>query len=373
MLTFDNALTTDAAGNQRGKRFETPVRVPYRVRDSAGNFTEGFRTYDSTGAFLVGELERLDQELHEPLADVTWSRDMPLREDVTIADEVSSFTLSTYASAGGLGIGNGIGNGKAWIGKTSDQITGVGVDIGKIPHPLNPWAMEVKFTILELESAAKAGRPIDQQKFDGLQLKHQMDIDEQVYYGDTPTGAYGLLELNNAAANTGQVTNVTNVATGAAGYTTWAQKSPDEQLADVNEILTSVWATSAWAVMPSRLGIPPAQYGLISTEKVSQAGSISVLKYLMENNVVNASGRGKLEIVPMKWCIGAGVGGTIGTVGTDRMIAYTPDKKRVRFPMTLLNRTPVQFEGMYHKTTYYCRLGQVECVYPETVGYRDGI
>ena len=50
------------------------------------------RTIDGTGAFLIGELERLDQTLHMPLVSTTWSRDIDLREDVTVADETSSFT-----------------------------------------------------------------------------------------------------------------------------------------------------------------------------------------------------------------------------------------------------------------------------------------
>jgi hypothetical protein len=339
-----------------------PVHAGKRVR---GQTFDG-RTTDSTGAFLVGELERLDQTLHEPLAAVTWPRDIQLREDVTIADEASSFTLSTYASSGSLGSGNGIGNGKAWIGKATDQIAGVGVDIAKIPHPLRPWGLEVKYTILELESAAKVGRPIDQQKFAALKLKHQMDIDEQVYIGDTANGDTGLL-------NNGLVTAVTNVAAGAMGSTLWANKSPDEILVDFNTALTTTWANSAWAVLPSRVLIPPAQYGLLSTQKVSQAGNVSVLKYILENNIVSTSGQGKLEIFPVKWCIGAGVGGTVGTTGTvDRMVVYTNEKDRVRYPMTMLQRTPVQYDSIYHKTTYFCRLGVVEVVYPETCSYWDG-
>lgn len=55
------------------------------------------------------------------------------------------------------------------------------------------------------------------------------------------------------------------------------------------------------------------------------------------------------------------------------MIAYSKDQERVRFPMTLLQRTPVQYDGMYHKTTYYKKLGVVEVVYPETIAYRDGL
>ena len=356
MLTYDSTQQTqDSAGNQLGR----PLPYPVRTHDG--------RTVDSTGAFLVGELERLDQTLHEPLVSVTWGRDIDLREDVTIADEVSSFTVSTYGSAGGLGAGNSIGNGKAWIGKNTDQISGVGLDIAKTPNPLRPWGLELKYTIMELESAAKLGRPIDQQKFQALQLKHQMDIDEMVYVGDTSTTDKGLLNATG-------VTPVNVVASAVTGSTLWSQKTPDEILNDFNTALTTVWAASAWAVLPSRVLIPPAQFGLLSTQKVSQAGNISTLKYIKENNVLAAAGQGQLDIFPLKWCIGAAVGGTIGTLGTgDRMVVYTKDKERVRYPMTMLQRTPVQYDSIYHKTTYFCRLGVVEVVYAQTIGYFDGI
>lgn len=355
-MTFDSAYRTiDSAGNQMGK----PLGAAFKTYDG--------RTVDSTGAFLVGELERLDLTMHEPLAAVTWGRDIDLREDVTIADEVSSFTLSTFAAQGGLGTGNGIGNGKAWIGKDSSQITGVSADIAKIPHQLRPWAMEMKYTILELESAAKLGRPIDVQKYEGLQLKHQMDIDEQVYIGDTSMGDTGL--VNNSL-----VTNVNNLPNGAGASPKWSLKTADEILADVNAMLTSVWAASAWAVMPTRLLLPPAQFGYISTQKVSAAGNVSILKYIQDNNLLVTSGKGKLEILPLKWLIGAGVGGTIGTTGTvDRAVVYTKEKNRIRYPMTMLQRTPIQYDSIYHKTTYFCRLGSVEVVYPETIGYFDGL
>jgi hypothetical protein len=359
MRTFASPFySTDAAGNQMG----VPLGHPCTVADGAG----GFRTYDSTGAFFVGELERLDQTLHNPLAAVSFGRDIDLRSDVTIADEVSSFTLSTYGSAGGLGTGNGIGNGKSWIGKVSTEISGVSVDIAKIPHPLRPWALEIAYTILELESSARVGRPIDQQKYAGLQLKHQMDCDEQAYYGDTTMGDTGL--VNNSL-----VTNVQPVANGAMGTPEWTTKTPAEILEDVNSAISSVWAASAWAVLPSRILLPPDQFGYISTQLVSAAGNTSILKYLQENNLLTTTGRGKIDIYPVKWCIGAGVGGTIGTPSVDRMVVYTKQEDYVRWPMTPLVRTPVQYDGIYHKCTYYGRLGVVEVVYPETIGYFDGI
>lgn len=354
MQTFDTAPNApiNTFGDMQGKRFDRPLR------------THDGKWADSTGAFLVGELERLDPMMHEPLVAVSWGRDIDLREDITMGDEATSFTKSSYASAGGLGTGNSIGNGKAWVGRNSTQITGIDVDIAKTPHPLRPWAMEIKFTIFELESAAQTGRPIDAQKLDGLQLKHEMDTDEQVYYGDTGTGDTGM--INNAAVTT------TNFPAGAASSTHWASKTPDEILADFNLAITTVWAASGWAVPPTNALIPPAQYGLLATQKVSTAGNLSTLKYILENNLVTTSGK-TFTLYPLKWAIGAGVGGTIGTVGVDRMIVYSKEKRYIRFPKTLLARTPIQYDAIYHKCSYYGRLGVVEVVYEETVGYFDGM
>lgn len=374
MMTFDQAMSMRGIPDHPGIPLGGVFRMPdysFRTADGASQTVTG-RTCDSTGAFFVGELERLDMTYHGPLAAVFWGRDIDLREDVTVADEVSSFTVSTFASAGGLGIGQTIPSGIAWAGKNTNQVTGIGFDIGKVTQPLRPWAMELKYDILELESAARLGRPVDAQKYAGIMLKHQMDIDQQVYVGNTDTNDYGLINLNNRT-DYSKVTAVSNAALGAAGFSNWPQKSPAEILADFNTALQTTWQNAAWAVLPGRVLVPPAQYSYISTQLVSIAGNTSILKYVLENNVVNAAG-GKLEILPLKWCIGAGVGGTLGTTGTvDRMVVYSKDKQFVRYPLTGLQRTPVQWDSLYQKTVYYNRLGVLEAVYPETLAYIDGI
>ena len=369
--TMDRAFTFDAESWQRddsGNVFQQGQVLALDASNRPVTFaTHDGKTADSTGAFLVGELERLDPKLHMPLTSVSWQRDIDLREDVTIADEFSSFTLTTFGSQGGLGAGNGIRNGKAWIGKATDQISGVGVDTGKTPQPLTPWGLEVKYTILELASAAKMGRPVDDQKIEAVRLKNQMDTDEQVYVGDANIGAYGL--FNHPA-----VTNVSNVPNGASASPLWASKTPAELLADVNALIVSVWTASGFARMPNKILLPPVSFGYISSAVVSTAGSVSILQYLLQNNILKSSGMGQLVIAPCKWLVGAGVAGTIGVAnGNDRMIAYSQDKDLVRFPMTTLQRTPIQYDSIYHKFTYYCRLGVVELVYPETVGFRDGL
>jgi hypothetical protein len=312
-------------------------------------------TIDGTGAFLIGELERLDQKVHEPLLIYTWSRDINIREDVTIADEQSSFTNSSFASPGGIQPG-----GKAWISTDANAISGVALDIGKTVNPLYLWGMEIKYTIPELLSASKLGRPVDAQKFDAMRIKHQMDIDEQVYIGDALFNKPGL------CTNTG-VGTIGNVANGAIGSPLWTQKTPTEILADVNTLLTNVWTAAAYAVVPSKLLLPPTNYSYIIQELISSAGNQSIMRYLMQNSIcLQANGR-ELDIQPVKWLVGR------GTSGTNRMVAYTQDIDRVRFPLVPLQRTPLEYRSLYQMCTYFGRLGVVEFPYPETVGYADGI
>lgn len=325
-------------------------------------------TIDSTGAFLIGELERLDPTLHEPLVNVTWPRDIDLREDVTIADEVSSFTNSTFASAGGI-----TPTGKAWISKDSNAITGVALDIGKTTHPLYLWAMEVKYTLPELESAQKLGRPIDVQKYDAMKIKHQMDIDEMVYVGDTTYNEYGLFNSNLVVPSQASGALGSGGPTGTGNTTMWANKlasggaGPSAVLADVNFLLNATWAATGYSIMPTSLRIPPAQFGLLVSTIVSSAGNQSVLEFLRNNSLCNAANGRPLDIQPVKWLTGRGAG------GFDRMVAYTRDMNRVRFPLVPLQRTPLEYRSLYQITTYFGRLGVIEMPYPETIGYMDAI
>lgn len=318
-------------------------------------------TIDSTGAFYIGELERLDQTLHAPLAAVTWGRDIDLREDVSMADESSSFTNSTFAAAGGIN-----SSGKNFVGKTTNAIPGMGVDIGKTSSPLYLWAMELGYTIPELLSAQQLGRPIDEQKYGGMQLKWQMDIDEMVYIGDTSLSKYGLVN-NTTAVTTGFVD------AGAAGTTEWTTKTPAEILKDVNDLIVACWQASGFAVCPSKLLLPPSQYAYIISQTVSTAGNVSILKFLEDNCISLRTNGKKLDIQPLKWLTDRGVAAGSPSAATDRMVVYTQEKNRVRYPLVPLQRTPLEYRSIYHLTTYFGKLGCVEFVYPETIRYADGI
>lgn len=310
-------------------------------------FTVDRATIDSTGAFVVGELERMDQTLNMPLVSTKWTRDMPLRSDISIADEVSSFTNTDFSSVGGP---NPMG--KNWMGKKGTATPGPELNIEPTRNNLTPWATEVSWTVLELASAQKLGRPIDTQKYEAMKLKWNMDTDEQVYIGDSGLGVAGLLNLPD----------ITPLAAAAA----WtATTDPDVILQDINLLLTDVWMRSGYAVCPAKIGLAPELFGLLTIKKVSSAGNISVLEYVKINSIAFQENGEPLEIVSIKWASKRGAG------GSHRIVAYTQDEKYIRFPMVPLLNTPLEYRSMQQLTVYYGKLGQVEVPYSNTLSYLD--
>ncbi|WP_334653597.1 DUF2184 domain-containing protein [Klebsiella michiganensis] len=310
-------------------------------------FTVDRATIDSTGAFVVGELERMDQTLNMPLVSVKWTRDMPLRSDISIADEVSSFTNTDFSSVGGP---NPMG--KNWMGKKGTATPGPELDIVPTRNNLTPWATEVSWTVLELASAQKLGRPIDVQKYEAMKLKWNMDTDEQVYIGDSGLSVAGMLNLPD----------ITPLAAAAA----WtATTDPDVILQDINLLLTDVWMRSGYAVCPAKIGLAPELFGLLTIKKVSSAGNISVLEYVKVNSIAFQENGEPLEIVSIKWASKRGAG------GSHRIVAYTQDEKYIRFPMVPLLNTPLEYRSMQQLTVYYGKLGQVEAPYSNTISYLD--
>ena len=312
------------------------------------------KTFDSTLAYFINQLDNLDRRLHEPLYSVTWGRDIKLREGITLANESTSFIRSAFG-----GVGTQSAQGKPWLSANTNAIPGVSINGERVVTPLRLLGREVSYTSVELERSQLTGQPIDEQKYDALNAMYQLSTDEMVYIGDADVGATGLV-------NSAQVT-VGTVANGAGGAAAWNTKTPDEILADVNDMITAAWQASGFAVCPDKLLLPPTQFAYISSQKVSQAGNISILTFLEDNSIsLRVNGR-KLEIVPVKWLAGRGVG------STDRMVAYTNDINRVRFPMVPIRRETPYFYGIRFTAPYIWAFGEVEFVYPETVIYRDGI
>ena len=173
---FD-ALTRDSAAEHYvGKA----VRRAVATRDALKTYDR--LTVDSAGSFMNSELKRLDQRLHMPLMSTTWGRDINVRTDVSMADEISSYTNSTFSVAPGIA-----GSGKSWASKDGNAIVDTGLDISARPGRIcQSGRSRSLWTIPELLSAMRQGRPLDAQMIEALNRKYQLDVDWEVYMGDGP-------------------------------------------------------------------------------------------------------------------------------------------------------------------------------------------
>jgi len=310
---------------------------------------------DSTLSYFINQLDNFDPTLYQPLVSVSWGRDIDLRSGITMSNESTSFIRSSFGAPGTL---NQTGN-MPWISAETTAIPGVTVNGQRLVKPLRLLGREPNYSSVELQRSQLTGQPIDVQQLSAMNVLYQMNTDQMVYIGATEVGATGLLNSSEVTA--------ANVAAGAAGGTTWATKTPDEILADVNTMLTAAWLASGYAVCPGKIGLPPANYSLIATQKVSSAGDKSILTYLMENNISKNINTKPLEIVPIKWLTGRGDG------GSNRMICYTQDESMVRFPMVPIRRETAYYQGIKFFAPYIWAFGEMEVVYPETLRYADGI
>lgn len=319
-----------------------------------------FKTKDSALAFYVNQLDNLDKRLYMPLTSVSWGRDIKLRSGITMANESTSFIQSTFAGGGSLKNGDSSSGGNMpWVSPETNAIQGVSIDGSRLVKPLRLLAREISFTSPELERSQLLGQPIDAMKTNALNLLYQMATDQMVYIGSSDVNATGL--LNDASVTASAVAN------GAGGSPLWANKTADEILADVNTLLQATWAAAAFAVCPSELRLPPAQFAYISSQKVSSAGNVSILKFLEDNSISLRINGKALNIQPVKWLTGRGAG------STDRMVAYTNEEERVRFPMVPIRRENAYYQGIRFVAPYLWAFGELEIPYPETIQYADGI
>ncbi|RKN75008.1 DUF2184 domain-containing protein [Paenibacillus ginsengarvi] len=306
-------------------------------------------------AFLVGELEKRDPRLLEPLQSVTWQRDIVAKTGGGWVDFTSNMFVD-YATTGG--------NESGIIGGTTNDIPIMQANMNKDVYKVFSFANILKVPFVDQQKLQNIGRSLDDILDDGIRANYNKSIDNVVYKGFPSAAVYGL--VNNPDVTSSLAPN------NAAGTSrNWKDKTPDEILKDVNTIINATWAASEYDLtgMANHILIPPIQYGDLVTRVVSSAGNSSILEYLLKNNIGRNQGV-DLVIAPSRWCVGAGTG------PTDRMVAYVNRENRINFDLPVpLSRVMTQpsVTELAYLTAFAAQLGQVKVLYNTCIRYLDGI
>jgi len=317
-------------------------------------------TMDAAGissgqAFLVSELEKRDTIVRTPLTSFTYGRDVEVRVGGGFDEFVSAISV-------GYGVTGGSGDGLVQAAG-ADGIPMVQANFDKNIFKTHVVGLGTRVQWVDMQRGNLTGRNLDTLLRDGVRLAYDKHMDQNVYVGLTTYGTTGL--VNNAAVT------ATTVATGAGGYTTWATKTADEILADVNDAIIAVWAAAEYDqdAIPNHIIMPYEQYNILATTKVSSAADKTILEYVYDNNIAKRNGV-DIFIGATKYCKGAGTG------STDRMVVYVNKEKYVALdelaPLTRA-MTSVNTEHFCYDTAYAANVSELELFYTQTIGYFDGI
>lgn len=356
--TFDKYLPAGLLGNGREGLLARDAQVTHMkmLRDS---MPRGFALDASVGggqAFLVGELEKRDPKVREPLTSITYPRDIPIKEGGGWVD----YTSNMYVDYGISGPNQ--------YGIQANETTTIPVvqaNLLKDLYQVFPWGNILHVSFIDMKKLEQVPRSLDDMLDKGIKLNWNKSLDQVTYTGPFNSTAYPGL-LNN--------TNVTEytVAVGAGGSTTWASKTPMEILNDVNTLMVNTWAASQYDVsgMANHILVPPADYALL-LQINSAAGNVSILTYLLENNIGKTQGV-DLKIFPSRWCIGAGTG------STNRMAGYVNNDDRVQLDVTvpiqrIMTVPNIGQGGGSYDTLYQGQIGVVKYLYLYCASYADGI
>lgn len=305
-------------------------------------------------AFLNGELEKRDPKLYEPLTSVTWMRDIVADTGGGWSEYTSNYFVDYATTGAGT---SGI------IGGATNDIPVMQANITKDNFKVFSWANILRIPFVDNQLLTTVGRSLDDILDKGIKLGWNKDLDTMTYEGYEDLDVYGLVNNPKVASEVAQ--------NGESGEASWKSKTPDEILNDINSVILETWTASEYDLtgMANHILIDPSNYAYIVTRKVSEAGNVSILQYILENNIAKNQGR-DLEIVPCRWCTGAGAG------DTNRLVAYVNEKEKVKIDIpVMLNRVMTQpnVEQMAYLTAYAGQIGQVKIMYYETIRYKDGI
>ena len=339
------------------KRFQNVGTFDAGVITSSGGAVPGGNamTMDAAGiasgmAFLTSELEKRDPLIRKPLTSVTYPRDIVVKSGGGWVDYVS-------AQAVGYGITGGSGGSPVQAGG-ANGLPIVQANLEKGLYKAHTFAAALRVMFVDMQKANYIGRSLDQLLQDGMRMAYDKHMDQNVYTGMEEYGSTGL--VNNPDVTETSVTGGT-----------WASKTKEQILADINSALTAVWAAAEYDedAMPNHILLPYEQYTYIMNTMVTDLATETILDYVLKNNVAAKNGK-NLYIGATRWCKGAGTG------GADRMVVYVNHERFLQVeelvPLARVMSQPNATEFCYD-TAYAANLSEVELFYPQTMQYFDGI
>ena len=221
-------------------------------------------------------------------------------------------------------------------------------------------AIGYRYTLEEIGQAMMIGWNLTTERAAAAVRAAEEFTERVAMIGDTQKGWTGIINAAGVTATAAQA---------GVGGVTWALKTADEILRDVNNALADIYNTSNTIETANTILLPINQYTLISTKRLGDSLEMTVMDWLSRYNVYTAQTGQPLTIRAVRQLSTAGSGGTA------RMMVYRRDPTILKMHIPMRHRFmpvwqtgPITFDipGIF-------RLGGAEIRRPGAVRYVDGI
>ncbi len=309
-------------------------------------------TFDAQAAlgFLLSQVTNIESEVYAiRYADIQYPKLVPV--DTSGYPWARTVTYFTYDHVGQADWMNGDASDMpfAELARTKFETT---VESAKIGYRYSleevNQAMLVPGMNLSADKAAAAKRAADEL------------VERVVISGDARKGFLGLVNQT--------VVPQVAVPNGASGSPLWANKTPAEILADVNNALVGAWSTTNQVELHDTVLLPVPQYGTLASTPRSTTSDTTLMTYLQANNVYTSTTGQPLTVRTVRQLAGAGAG------GSNRMITYRRDPQVLKFHMPMPHQFfPPQQRMLEFIIPGMLRLGGLDVRLPRGMSYNDGI
>jgi len=211
------------------------------------------------------------------------------------------------------------------------------------------------YSIKEIRASQRTGKNLDQRRAITARRAHDEMMNRMALKSNTADGTFGLLDFPG-------ITEVTLQADGTSSSKTWASKTPDQIVRDINDLVSAVMEPTSAREVPDTLLLPIAQYNDIATRRIGEAGEKTLMRYILDNSPYIK----RIDWLSELKNFGAG--------GTNRALVGRFDEEHLTLEIPQpFEQFEAQQEGMEFTIPCHSECAGTIIYYPLAFAYADGI
>lgn len=225
------------------------------------------------------------------------------------------------------------------------------------------------YSLQEIRAAQMAGRSLETRK-NAAAVRSQREAWNRVaFYGDSENGLSGWLTNANIPASSVQDDGGQDIGT-TGGSTEWAEKTPEQIIRDINDLVNGVVETTNGAEQPDTLLLPIDRYTKIVSTNAGTGTDTTIAQYVLSNNPFLESIEWSNEISNAQRDANMSSDPFTGEI----MIAYRRDPEAMTLEMPqMFEQLPVQERNLEFVVPCHSRIGGTLIYYPLSQAVGEGI